>query len=240
MLKDNFSEIQLLSESPVWFYLQDNGIKVLEPIVMRIPTIKQVLTDPYLQLAIALLNMPNKTLKDSIPSIEFNNLWELLNKIRQIEPGNTYSLHIEYLFKLCFREQFSITSRGWTIQGILIDNDWFDRIVDIILIACSLKKFSEQSSAQTHKPKWLIEKEEEIRRIKSQGKTTSNMHSEYNELLKVLIPLNYELGYSLEELFNMNYFHIHALSTFIPKIVGYDVSKRAVFSKQKIKYIIDK
>lgn len=111
--------------------------------------------------------------------------------------------------------------------------------MDIVLIASGIKKFSEQSAIQTQKPGWLIEKEEEIRRIKSQG-SNSKVKNECQELLKVLVPLNYELGYSFEELFSMNYFHIQALATYIPKIVSYDVSKRAVLSKKKIKYITEK
>ena len=111
--------------------------------------------------------------------------------------------------------------------------------MDITLVGCGLKKITEQNILQQQKPKWLIEKEEEIRRIKGQGKKQGG-GDEFQELLKVLMPLNYELGYSFEELLNMNYFHIQTLLTYIPKIVSYDIQKRAVFSKQKIKYITDK
>ena len=239
VLKDNFSDILLISERPVWFYLQDNNLKELKPIQMRIPSAVDMLTNPYLQTAIALLNMPIKDLQKSIDTIQFDNLWDLFIKIKQFHQRDLYTLHMEYFFHYCFDEQFSVSNSNWYIGGILLDADWFDRIVDITLVGCGLKKITEQNILQQQKPKWLIEKEEEIRRIKGQGKKQGG-GDEFQELLKVLMPLNYELGYSFEELLNMNYFHIQTLLTYIPKIVSYDIQKRAVFSKQKIKYITDK
>lgn len=238
MLKDNFSEIQLISGQPVWFYLQDNGIKALDPVVMTLPTAVQVLTDPYLQVAIALLHMPLSTLKKSVSTIQFNTLWDFFLILKKIEPKNIYIMHFEYLFKLCFGADFVVHDFGWTIKNIALNEEWFNRIVDIILISTGLKKFHEQAIAQ--KPQWLIDKEAEIQRIKNQNKSTKDPHQEFEDLLKILISLNYELGYSFGELLHMNQFQIHTLSGFIPKMVKYDLAKRAVFSKQKIKYITDK
>ena len=86
----------------------------------------------------------------------------------------------------------------------------------------------------------MIDKENEIKRIKNQGKTKTGEYNNFQELAKILVPLNYELGYSFEELFDMNYYHIQFLSKYIPKMVGYDISKRQIMSKKKIKYITDK
>jgi hypothetical protein len=89
------------------------------------------------------------------------------------------------------------------------------------------------------KPETIKHKKHEIKRIKNQGAKTGSYNS-FTELSKVLMPLNYELHYSFEELFNMNYFHIKFLSAYIPKMVSYDIQKRQVLSKKKIKYITDK
>ena len=150
-------------------------------------------------------------------------------------------MHFEYLLQYCFEEQYQSAKNGWFISGIVFDKNWFIRLQDIILIECGLKEYKDQRINDSLKPQWLIDKEEEIRRIKSQGKSgkegTSN---DFQELLRVLMPLSYEFKYTLEQLMEMNYFHIKMLSTYIPRIVSYDVRKHQPLSKSKIKYINEK
>ena len=40
-------------------------------------------------------------------------------------------------------------------------------IVEIILISCGMKDYKEQKKFHQHKPQWLIDKENEIKRIKN-------------------------------------------------------------------------
>lgn len=112
---------------------------------------------------------------------------------------------------------------------------------DIILIECGLKDYKDQRINDSLKPQWLIEKEEQIRRIKSQGNSNKEgVSNDFQELLRVLMPLSYEFKYTLEQLLDMNYFHIKVLLSYIPKIVSYDVRKHQTLAKGKIKYINEK
>ena len=140
----------------------------------------------------------------------------------------------------CFGEQFKIENKQWKLNDIFVTEELFNRIQDISLVVAGMKKFNEQSILQLNKPQWLIDKENEIKRIKNSSKGKNNSNKQFEELMKIFLPLNYELNYSFEELFNMNYYHIQYLSHYIPKIVGYDIQKRQIMSKKKLKYITEK
>jgi hypothetical protein len=172
-----------------------------------------------------------------MPNIVIDSKWDFLLKLRE-NNNDIISRSLIYCFKECFGDDFD--EKKWTIQEFEIDENFFNRVEEIILISSGIKNFKDQRKFNEDKPQWLIDKENEIKRIKNQGKIKTGGYNDFNELLKVLIPLNYELNYSFDELFNMNYFHIKQLSVYISKIVNYDISKRQIMSKKKIKYIIDK
>lgn len=240
--KDNFSEILLIAEKPVIFYLDDMYVVQNVELIMNLPTIAQTLTNPNIQMALTIFQMSVNELKKSIKGIEFNSIWELLIQLRELQPGNQFCRAVVYLLKTGFGEQFigNEKSNSWKINDIEVNEKLFNRIVEIYLISSGLKKYNEQDKFQLDKPQWLIEKEKEIQRIKNQGKNSGGERANFDELTKILIPLNYELGYSFEELFNMNYYHIQFLSRYIPKMIGYDIQKRQILSKKKIKYITEK
>lgn len=240
--KDNFSEILLIAEEPVIFYLDHKYLIKTVDLVMKLPTLAQTLTNPHIQLAITLFQMPIKELQTAVSGINFSSTWDLLCQLRKAQPGNQLCRTIVYYLRAMFGDQFSgdDQSMTWTINDIEIDEELYNRIAEISTIAAGIKNYKDQSKFQQDKPQWLIEKENEIKRIKSQGKTKTGSYNNFEELTKILIPLNYELGYSFEELFAMNYYHIQFLSKYIPKMVGYDIQKRQIMSKKKIKYIVDK
>ena len=144
---------------------------------------------------------------------------------------------IEYYMFHVVGEQFDASGEEWKLNGITIDEELFERIRTITLVVAGLKNIKSLSIQNIKKPQWLIEKEEEINKIKRQ---TNGNKNHFEELMKIFLPLNYELGYSLDELFHMNYYHIQYLARYIPKIVSYDVQKRQIMSKKKIKYITEK
>jgi hypothetical protein len=149
--------------------------------------------------------------------------------------------YIRNLFDAICVEKFTYNShtKDFKIGDVIITKELFDRIVEVTLIAAGAKDIKEQNKFNAGKPQWLIDKENEIRRIKSQGKQKTAVN-ELEDLNKTLLPISYELRYSFEQLFNMNYFHIKFLSQNIQKIVRYDIRKHQPLSKQKIKYINEK
>lgn len=238
--KDNFTEILLIAEKPVIFYADDKYLIKNVDLVMKLPTLAQTLTDPHIQLAITIFQMPLSELRNTIVGLEFSSTWDMLKKLNKIQPGNQICRNIEYYLKTMFDNFTTNNENIWVINGIELDETLYNRIAEISIIAAGLKEYKDQSKFQQDKPQWLIDKENEIKRIKNQGKVKTGEYNSFNELTKILIPLNYELGYSFEELFAMNYYHIKFLSKYIPKMVGYDIQKRQIMSKKKIKYITDK
>lgn len=235
--KDNFSEMVLLSETEVIFYYENQFLKDNVFFTMKLLPIKDSLTNPYIQNAIAYFALTPQQLREKTKLSQAHNLWSFLN-IADLSKSNPVNRSIAYYFNFVFGEQFSNEKGVWKINNLEITEELFNRIQDITLVVSGMKKFSEQSIFQMDKPSWLLEKEAEIARIKN-GKKGKVQKNHFEELMKTFLPLNYELGYSLEELFNMNYFHVQYLSKYIPKIVGYDLQKRQIMSKKKIKYITE-
>ena len=240
--KDNFSEILLIAEKPVIFYLDHPYLVQTIDLVMKLPTLAQTLTDPHVQLAITIFQMSLKELQTTVKGITFESVWDMLCQLNKLQPGNQISRNVIYYLQLVFGDVFheDADTHVWMLDRFEIDEELFNRIMEISLVAAGLKDYKDQLKYNQDKPQWLIEKENEIKRIKSQGKTKLGEYNSFQELTKILIPLNYELGYSFEELFAMNYYHIQFLSRYIPKMIGYDISKRQIMSKKKIKYITDK
>lgn len=236
--QDNFSEILLIAEGDVIFYYEDKYLIQNVNFHMKLLNIKDSLTNPYIQSAIAYFNLTPQQLREITKVNQAHNLWSLLN-LCGLNDKNGVNRAIQYYFKHVFGDQFQVNKNEWTLNNIAITDELFSRIQDISLVVAGMKKFNEQNAFNYDKPQWLIEKEAEIKRIKNQGKN-NNTKNNFEELMKIFLPLNYELDYSFEELFKMNYYHIQYLSKYIPKIVGYDIQKRQIMSKKKIKYITDK
>lgn len=236
--KDNFSEILLIAETPVMFYLAEEYLATNFYFTARLINLRDSFLDPYIQNALALSNITSTQWQEKTNK-ECSCLWEILQQYK-FSQNNTAVRSVYYLLEHMLGDQLENVNSTWRIKGIDINRTLFERICDIALISAGLKKYNEQSKLQAHKPQWLIDKEAEIQRIKSSGRNKNAGGNQYEELLKIIMPLNYELGYSFEEIFNMNYFHIQALTKFIPKIIGYDIQKRQIMSKKKIKYITDK
>lgn len=230
---DNFSELILLSERPVYFYFNEKIIS------MKIPNIIDCYTDHNIQYAIAITNMDINEIKQYVKNIDFNNLWELLKLMILNKENNKVINSIKYLFQFCFGSNFIINNK-WFLDMIEIDVSLFNRIIEIIQISNGLKKFTEQNKFQINKPDWLIQKEREIKRIKNQNQSTSESNIA-SKLIKIFITLNYEFNYTFEELCNMNYYHIQILHSYIPKVIQYDIHKHALSAgtKKKIKYITE-
>ena len=241
IFKDNFSATLLIAEQPVIFYAEDKYlIKNLE-FHIRFLTVAELFTNPYFQFAIALFNTPLSQLQKSVIGASFESLWDLLQQLQEFQPNCQIMRYIRSLFDAICIEKFTYNSntKDFKIGDVIITKELFDRIVEVTLIAAGAKDIKEQDKFNAGKPQWLIDKENEIRRIKSQGKQ-KNAVNELEDLNKTLLPISYELNYSFEQLFNMNYFHIKFLSQNIPKIVQYDIRKHQPLSKQKIKYINEK
>lgn len=235
--QDNFSETLLMSESDVIFYYEDMYLIKNVCFNMHLLKIKDSLNNPYIQFALSFFNLSSNDLKTKFGDPHIHNLWSLLNLLGLDNNSFTHRC-VRYYMEFVFENQFTQKNKKWFINDIEIDERLFNRIQDISLVICGTKKFHEQNSinGEDERPQWLIDAEEQIKKIKQQSKPNQNY---FEDLMKMFLPLNYELGYSLEELFNMNYFHVWYLHKYIPKIVNYDIGKRQFMSKKKLQYITD-
>ena len=234
-LKDNFSEILLLSEQPVIFSCDDPYLIKTIKITMKILPISLTLTDPFVQYSLAIFNLTAQDIEDRLKQVGCSTKWDFLLKLRE-QNTDPISRNLIYYFQLCFGTQFD--AQNWKINGIEIDEQLYSRIEDIALISAGIKKFNEQQIFNKDKPAWLIEQENKIKRIKNQNKQ-QNVNA-FAQMSKTLISINHEFGYSFEEVFDMNYFHMQHLANYVPKAIAFDIQKRQVLSKKKIKYITDK
>ena len=169
--KDNFSEILLIAEAPVIFYADDPYLIKTVDLVMKLPTIRETLTNPHIQLTLTLFQMPIPDLKKIITGMEFVSLFDMLIKLNGLQPGNQICRNMVYYLEYAFGAQFvedDAKFHTWTINGIKIDELLFNRIAEITIIAAGLKEFGDQSKFHMDKPQWLIDKENEIKRIKNQ------------------------------------------------------------------------
>lgn len=234
--KDNFNEILLIAEEPVLFYIDSPFLTKTLDFKMKLLNLKDILLNPYVQFTIALCNMPIQELQHNITTYKFNSLFELLTILLQNGGTDTISRSFQSTGRLIFNN-FSIKDNQYYIKDFILDQDLFERIQLILLISSGLIKFGQTIQAQNIvKPQWLIEQEEKIRKIKNQNISESD---NFKQISKVLIAINYELHYTFEELFNMNYYHINFLSTYVPKIVNYDIQKRQILAKKPPKYITE-
>lgn len=238
--KDNFSEISLIAEAPVIFYSDEPNLVKIIQFEVTLPSFKDSMLDPFVQFGLAYCNLTSADLKKIINStLTITSIWQLLQTTKQNEYQDLFSQSIIYLLNK-YVEDFKIEDGIFYSGRFLIDEELFNRITEILLIASGIKEFNDQQKFQQGKPQWLIEKEAEIKRIKNSAKGQSNTANSCDELTKLLLPLNYELGYSFEELFEMNYYHIKYLGKYIPRFIRYDIQKRQVFSKKPAKYITEK
>lgn len=237
--KDNFSQLVLLAETPVTFYLEDANLIKIARFNIYLPKFKESMIDPYISMGLGYLNLSSKDLKKIFCGInQIENIWDILQATKQNNYEDIFSQTIINLFNT-YVENFKIENNNFYSGKFLIDKDLFFRIGEILLIASGVKEFEDQSKFLLGMSQEQIDRENEIKRIKAQKQGSSNGNSS-EEISKLLLPLNYELGYSFEELFNMNYYHLKFLGKFISGIVRYDIQKRQVFSKKPIKYITEK
>ncbi len=235
--QDNFSRVLLLSESPVFFYLDDPYLVETTTITMRFLTIQETLTDPYIQTTLSVLNMISDDIKEKLKMPNCSSVWELLKTLKTYGGTDQVSRHFNYFCEKIFGDQFVSTDSGWKLGIFELDEQLFERISEIQLIASGLKKYEDQNNGKIKKPRTMIEQEERIRRIKSRAKNGNPLDDGYDNLMKMFLPINYELGYTFEQLFQMNQYHVLALQQQISKIVRYDIQKRQIMSKKKITYI---
>ena len=233
-IKDNFTEILLIAEQPVLFYLDEPYLLKLTHVPMMLPKIKDVLTDPYIQQALAVFNLSIAELSKSW-GIELESKWEVI-ELCQGQLGQSIGRKVAYFFNYLFGENFRIEDDKWWLGDLPLEENFYLRIEEIVLIAAGIRNFDEQPT-KMDKPQWLIDKENEIRRIKAQR---NNGGSGFEELSKTIIPISYEFGYTLDQIFEMNYYHVKYLAGYISRIVRYNIQSRQVFGKGKIKYINEK
>ena len=177
------------------------------------------------------MNTPVTTINKSW-GITLESKWQLI-MLCQKELRNQLGRKMEYLFTYLFQDQFYVKDSVWHLGDYPLEEKLYNRIEEIVLIAAGFRNFEDQA---LDKPQWLIDKENEIRRIKAQGQSNRNSLKDFT---KLILPLIYEYNYTTEQIFEMNYFHVKFLAKQINAIVRYDIQKRQVFSKQKIKYITD-
>ena len=233
-IKDNFSEILLISEQPVIFYLDEPHLLKLTDISMSLPKLKDTLNNPYIQQALAIFNLSVGEIAKAW-NLQLERKWQLI-ELCQTQLSKSIGRKLVYLFEYLFGDQFRVQKNEWYIGDLPLEENLYLRIEEIVLIAAGIRGFDEQPT-KMDKPQWLIDKENEIRRIKAQR---VGAYNSMEKLSKTIMPINYEFGYTLEQIFDMNYYHVKYLAGFVSRAVRYSIQKHQIFGKGKIKYITEK
>lgn len=113
---DNFSEILLLAERPVTFYLPENT-----DIIMRIPPVKDFLNDIRLQYAISITYMDLAELQSYTPSIKFDTFFDLLQLLVISTPDNEIVYNLMYFLNYCFGSEFKLVEGHFYIGKFRLD-----------------------------------------------------------------------------------------------------------------------
>ena len=238
---DNFSELNLLFSQPVHFTIYEtNRFSPITTFELQMPTFKLFSFNENLRYFVSLINAPISDLQKQFPNIvDFQTHYQLILGLILLQHP-TLTQFLDVIIDALRTLGINATTRdskgsiGLAINGVLIDEPLFTRIMRIILIALALKKqsdFVDDPQLQAY--------QEKINRIKSQNKSVTGNSTDFN---KAFMILTYEFGYKPEEILNMTQYTINFILGYTGKSINYKLSLIAAGNgnTKKVKFITDK
>ena len=219
---DNFSETHLLFGADIDFMLCQDAQHINAPdsifITMHLPLFKHCYLDYQFQVFLGLLTTPLNKILPSIQKVNTaNNLYDLFCNIIVTFQFNTYyATVIQHSFEILF-DDFVITQGNMCLKNYIIDEQLFNRIVDIVLMSTEHKHINNSA----HIDPQLEELERKIANIKNKNK--KNQKADTNFTTSYMI-LSYEFGYTQEQILNMTMYAISLILKYTGKSINYKVS----------------
>lgn len=216
--QDNFSETHLLFSYDVEFLLHDEeNPNQFYSTKMHLPTFKECYFDYKFQNFLYIINSPIANIQKKLHNINTSNsLFSIVKNILIFPDANYFYYNIiSYSLKLCLPDM-SINNMSWTICSCNITEEFFNRIIDLILVAIQQKKMHELAIIDPT----LREMEERINKIKKQGNKVNNDTSFINSFMI----LTYEFNYKPEEILKMTMYCISTILKYTSKSINYKVS----------------
>lgn len=240
--KDNFTETHLLFAEPVHFIIYEDDKYTIPAwdFYLKVPTCGMFYFNDDLRNFIGLINAPISSLQEQFIFVKnFKSHYELLDGLILLQNPLTN----KYLDNTCaaissLGIKFEIKGEGWRkmyINDHLINEDIFERIRAIILIAIALKKQSDFIDDPI-----MREMQEKINRIKNNNKAVKNTDSgNFNDAFMIL---TYEFGYKPKEIYDMTQYAINLILGYTNKSIRYKLSLIAAGNgnTKKVKFITDK
>ena len=238
---DNFSELNLLFSQPVHFTIYEiNRFSPITTFELQMPTFKLFNFNENLRYFVSLINAPISELQKQFPNIrDFKTHYELISGLIILQHPSLMQfidVMLDALKVLGINASIKDNNNnvGLSINGILVDEPLFTRIMRIILIALALKKqsdFVDDPQLQAY--------QEKINRIKNQNKSVTGNSTDFN---KAFMILTYEFGYKPDEILNMTQYTINFILGYTGKSINYKLSLIAAGNgnTKKVKFITDK
>lgn len=240
-LLDNFSETHLLFSYDIdLLFIDDSGnlnSKQTTYSKMKLPLFKHCYLDYKFQSFLGILLTPyEQTLKHVVKLSGVNDLYSLCSGIIITSQFNSYYADIIIYGLNTILPRFTVDNGIMYVDNIELNKEIFDRIVSIVLVATEHKKLHELAI----KDPALQAMEDKIARIKKQNNNNKNaLDSSFTQSYMIL---NYEFGYSSEQILNMTMYAITMILKYTGKSINYKVSLIGAGNglSKKIHFITDK
>ena len=239
---DNFTESHLLLSEPVTFnvYDEDNIIPVAQ-FTMRLPNIHDLYFDEDIRLLVGLLNMDLAEVQN-----KFTNLPNITSYFAFYDSIAVQSnIHLLYYLRILVNAlnklglDYTLAEGSYKqmiCAGFPVTEVFFERIRQIILISCGIKKPTDFYTDPR-----LKAMQDKINKIKGQKtKQSDAMHkSDFSDCLIILI---YEFGLTVPYIETMTQYAVNFILGYTSKSVRYKASLIAVGNgnTKKVKFITDK
>ena len=121
------------------------------------------------------------------------------------------------------------------IQGAEVNDELFERMRDIWLIAIGNKTYSKAYQYMTPEQRAM---EEKIQAIKSRGKSNQGSSTSFEKFYMIL---TYEFGYTREEILKMTMHAVNVIIKYTSKSINYKLTlaAKAYGNTKKVKFITD-
>lgn len=239
--KTNLSNDLMMLNIPITFMgIEDNTIKTT--FTMRIPTIVEVYSNNDLQLFSSLLHADIDKLQKQFTMIKnLSTHFQLMNILTLYSKvgGQIYLDSFINSMKLLGINIILNDNNNFLLKNedkkIEIDYSLFKLIQDTLLTCMGLQKVDNYISVD---PRYE-EMKKKINKIKQNGITKTNNHSDLSETFVVL---KYEFGFSIDEIKQMNVYQMNTFMSYVNKSIQYKVSIVGAGNglTKKVKYITHK
>ena len=225
---------------PITFIgIEDNTIKTT--FTMRIPTIVEVYSNNDLQLFSSLLHADIDKLQKQFPMIKnLSTHFQLMSILTLYSKvgGQIYldsfinSMKLLGINIILNDNNFLLENEDKKIE---IDYSLFKLIQDTLLTCMGLQKVDNYVSVD---PRYE-EMKKKINKIKQNGITKTNNHSDLSETFVVL---KYEFGFTIDEIKQLNVYQMNTYMSYVTKSIQYKVSVVGAGNglTKKVKYITHK